>query len=181
MADKNESMRLYQIGRQGYWTGAVKDVPKAGHWPQGWTRKEIPTLNEGEYARYVLGEWKVTRKPCPKEPGPKPYARIRVELSDENVTPGETVEASADVRMSDNDSLVDVNTTYYVPVIDIDGRKADLLELEFVEGEASTSFSMDEKGIYTLDLNKIRPAPTAHLEESPELIVSSTGVTSDGE
>ena len=174
-------MILYEIGRQGYWTGKSKQVPDKPHWPSGWTPQEPPTLNEGEYARYVLGEWKVTRIPCPKEPAPERYARIRVELSDENVAPGETVEASADVRMSHNDSLVDVNTTYYVPVIDIDGRKADLLELEFVEGEASTSFSMEEKGIYTLELSKIRPAPTAHLEESPELIVSSTGVTSDGE
>jgi hypothetical protein len=52
-------MNIYEIGRNGYWTGRVEVISASEGAPAGWTRTALPELAIGEYARW-RGAWKVT-------------------------------------------------------------------------------------------------------------------------
>jgi hypothetical protein len=62
--------------------------------------------------------------------------------------------------------------TYYVPVIrTTDNLQSNFLVFKFINGMASTTFQIKEPGIYTVQLDKISPKPSAILPSNIELIV----------
>lgn len=68
--------------------------------------------------------------------------------------------------------IVPFNGTYYVPVIrSSDNIQATLLVVEFINGSANITFQIKESGIYTINLDKISPKPTAILQSDVILIV----------
>ena len=86
---------------------------------------------------------------------------LTIALDAQIVQIDDVVTATAEIR--NGADLVDVNTTYYVPIFDIDGRKDQLLKAAFVGGQATVQFSFSEAGIYTIDLAKTVPTPTSKL------------------
>jgi hypothetical protein len=99
---------------------------------------------------------------------PDPVLAITLDAS--VTTVGGTVTATAEVRQGGN--LVPLDGTYYVPVIGIDGRMDQMLTVNFAGGQATVPVTFGQAGIYTLDMTKIRPKPSAALSESPEVIVT---------
>ena len=56
---------IYAIGRQGYWTGASREIGDRDGMPRGWTRRPVPDLTPDEYAIWNGNEWNVTAVPPP--------------------------------------------------------------------------------------------------------------------
>jgi hypothetical protein len=108
----------------------------------------------------------------PKPSNKKSRKVLDIAINKTKADVGATVTASASIKMSNDDSLVDVNEDYYIPIMDIDGSKKDILELNFNGGEANTDFSIDEKGIYTINVEEIRPKVSTKNIQNPELIIS---------
>jgi hypothetical protein len=52
-------MNIYEIGSNGYWTGASRSIQTSGGMPKGWTRITPPALSVGEYALWIDG-WNIT-------------------------------------------------------------------------------------------------------------------------
>lgn len=50
---------IFQIGDDGYWTGAVVEIAEDEGAPAGWTREALPDLAAGEHAVWD-GAWTVT-------------------------------------------------------------------------------------------------------------------------
>ena len=67
---------------------------------------------------------------------------------------------------------VPITGTYHVPVFRQDGMNVRLLTVHMADGAAEGNLSLPEPGIYTLDLAKARPVPTARLGAPVELIVA---------
>ena len=61
-------------------------------------------------------------------------------------------------------------TTWYVPVLGIDGVQYDLLKFVVTNGEATASWTTSRKGIYTVRIDMIRPKTTLTLPENIEVI-----------
>lgn len=101
-------------------------------------------------------------------PGPD---QLAVTLTPAVAPVGTPVHYSAEIR-SASGALIAADLTYYVPVTGIDGRQCALLTADFIDGEAVGTVPALEPGIYTLDLSRIRPTPTAALSASPELIIT---------
>jgi len=59
---------------------------------------------------------------------------------------------------------------WFVPIIDITGVQADLIELTLQEGQATYEFSTTRPGIYTVRLDLIRPQTRAKLADNIEII-----------
>lgn len=57
-------MKIYQIGINGYWSGAVMEIADTEGAPAGWTRAAPPELADGESALWV-GGWLVVEEPPP--------------------------------------------------------------------------------------------------------------------
>lgn len=83
---------------------------------------------------------------------------------------GELITATAEVRDGQG-TLVDINGTYHVRIVNPIGQTARLLKVTFTGGQAQTQFSVNEADIYTLDMSTIRPKPSAILSSDVELIV----------
>lgn len=99
--------------------------------------------------------------------------RLTISLDQEIVTTGTLVTATAEVR-DENNNLVDISGTYYVPVIrNADNLQAKLLEVAFSNGQASVEFAINEPGIYSVALDKVYPPPQSELAESPVLVVKA--------
>ena len=62
-------------------------------------------------------------------------------------------------------------TTWYVPVLGIDGVQYDLLKFAVTNGEATASWTTSRKGIYTVRVDMIRPKTNLTLPENIEVIV----------
>ena len=56
---------IYAIGRQGYWTGASREIGDRDGMPRGWTRRPVPDLTPDEYAIWNGSGWNVTAVPPP--------------------------------------------------------------------------------------------------------------------
>lgn len=54
------SITISQIGADAYWTGASVEIGVADVCPEGWTRQPLPSLAEGEGARWDGRGWLVT-------------------------------------------------------------------------------------------------------------------------
>lgn len=52
-------IKIYQIDAHGYFTGAVDEIEASAPAPQGWTRSEPPTTEEGQWAVFN-GRWSIT-------------------------------------------------------------------------------------------------------------------------
>lgn len=77
------------------------------------------------------------------------------------------------VTLDNKDGVTqDVNSEYLVPIIrDGDGLQTDLVSFQFVSGVCIIPVTFKEKGIYSINLEKIKPLPTAILENNIEIIV----------
>jgi hypothetical protein len=82
------------------------------------------------------------------------------------------IDLQVSVKFSDG-SPVQVQSTYYVPVIRLsDNKQEAFLTVNFVNGVANTSFTPSEPGVYIMDTDKIRPIPTSIIVDHPEIIVT---------
>jgi len=61
--------------------------------------------------------------------------------------------------------------SWFVPVINIDGNQADLLEIILNNGMGTINWTIDKKGIYTFRMDLVRPKPLAKLPNNIEIIV----------
>jgi hypothetical protein len=52
-------MNTYQIGDDGYWTGATKEVAENAGIKRGWTRYPVPPLSSRQYAAWAGNGWAV--------------------------------------------------------------------------------------------------------------------------
>ena len=96
---------------------------------------------------------------------------LTISLDEDLVTQGDMITATAEVRNQYN-NLVPVNGTYFVPIMrSSDNWQAKLLEVSFSAGKAETQFSINEPGVYMVDLTKVYPKPQSELAKSPILIV----------
>lgn len=50
---------IYQFDEQRVYTGQSKQIAPSEGAPMGWTRKEPPVLDNGEYAQFGSGQWRV--------------------------------------------------------------------------------------------------------------------------
>ena len=76
------------------------------------------------------------------------------------------------VKIADGETIVPVTETYYIPVVrDADQKQIDLLTANIVDGQCSLVLTIPEKGIYTINLANIKPAPAAGLSDNLELLV----------
>jgi hypothetical protein len=55
----NMMINIYQIGTDGYWTGATKEVAENAGIKRGWTRYPVPPLSSGQYAAWAGNGWAV--------------------------------------------------------------------------------------------------------------------------
>lgn len=55
----NEAVQIYEVGANGFWTGAIRDIAWDAGAPPGWTRQPVPSLGAGEAARWLDGAWRV--------------------------------------------------------------------------------------------------------------------------
>ena len=96
---------------------------------------------------------------------------LSISLDQDLVSQGEQVTAIAEVK-DQAGNLLPVNDTYYAPVIrTADNWQAKLLEVQFKEGQATVQFTINEPGIYTIDLTKVYPKPKSELASNPILVV----------
>lgn len=50
-------LEIFEIGTDGYWTGASRDIAETEGAPAGWTRAPLPALAEGEHAQWTGQGW----------------------------------------------------------------------------------------------------------------------------
>lgn len=50
---------IYQIGSDGYWTGATREIGDRDGVQRGWTRYAVPALEDGQYAAWGGSDWSV--------------------------------------------------------------------------------------------------------------------------
>jgi hypothetical protein len=67
---------IYQIGSNGYWTGASREIGDKDGAPRGWTRSPIPDLGEGEYATWGGNGWRIVGEYVAPEPPPPPVPDV---------------------------------------------------------------------------------------------------------
>lgn len=71
-----------------------------------------------------------------------------------------------------NGNIFNVSGTYYVPVVQkVSNVSVDLLDINIVNGEATKTFQISAKGIYSIVISAISPLPTSILADNVELIV----------
>lgn len=69
-------------------------------------------------------------------------------------------------------NIVNVNGTYYVPVVQkVSNVAIDLLDIVLVNGQATKTFQISAKGIYSIVMSAVSPVPTSILADNVELIV----------
>lgn len=69
-------------------------------------------------------------------------------------------------------NIVNVNGTYYVPVVQkVSNVAIDLLDINLVNGQATKTFQISAKGIYSIMMSAVSPVPTSILADNVELIV----------
>ncbi|MEW8522562.1 MAG: hypothetical protein AB2552_05865 [Candidatus Thiodiazotropha endolucinida] len=95
---------------------------------------------------------------------------LTIALSASIVAAGTQVTATVEVRTKTG-QLAPINGDYYAPVLSIDGTQDRLLKVTLTGGTGSVDWTPNAQGIYTVDITKIRPVPSAKLGISPELIV----------
>lgn len=102
---------------------------------------------------------------------PKPTYHMSIDLSTYKVAPGESVQCHIQVTDQDN-QVIKVTDIYYVPIIrQSDGLQSEFLTVELNQGQAEVSFSLPDKGRYSIELSKITPKPLSTLDENPMLLV----------
>ena len=67
---------IYQIGSNGYWTGASKEIGDKDGAPRGWTRSPLPDLGEGEYAAWGGNGWRIVGEYVAPPPPPPPVPDV---------------------------------------------------------------------------------------------------------
>ena len=96
---------------------------------------------------------------------------LNISLSSSNVSVNTLVTASVSVTDPSGGVLL-LTQVYYVPIIrDSDGKQAEFIQIDLLNGVGSVVFSLAEKGKYTIDMSKITPLPTSILLTSPVIIV----------
>ena len=68
-------LEIFEIGTDGYWTGASRDIAETEGAPAGWTRAPLPALAEGEHAQWTGQGW------IPTAEAPDHLAERRATLS----------------------------------------------------------------------------------------------------
>jgi len=72
---------IYQIGSDGYWTGATREIGERDGVERGWTRYPVPTLEAGQYAAWTGQNWSaINRLPA------KPTEAEQMEIRKEKLT-----------------------------------------------------------------------------------------------
>ncbi|MEW8494231.1 MAG: hypothetical protein AB2604_10535 [Candidatus Thiodiazotropha taylori] len=97
---------------------------------------------------------------------------LSITLSAEVVAVGTAVTATVEVHTRDG-QLAPINADYYAPLLSVDGTQDRLLKISMTNGSGSVTWSPSMPGIFRIDMDKIRPKPSANLGSTPELIVES--------
>ena len=107
----------------------------------------------------------------PIDDTPNTTTYLTVTASSTKFAPNTEITITSEVHDSDG-ALVLFDKDYYVPIMrKADNFQADLIEVSFVQGVASTKLTVSDKGIYEVKLDMITPEVTAELEENISLIV----------
>jgi hypothetical protein len=81
---------------------------------------------------------------------------------------------SLEFSMKFTDDRIDpINETFYIPVIRTsDNTQAEFLTIQFINGVANVSFTINVPGVYMVNISKIKPSTSAILPSNPEIIVT---------
>ena len=97
---------------------------------------------------------------------------LNIELEASQTTVNTPVNINVSVVTDQNVVITEVNETYYVPIIRVsDNMQVDFLQVDLVNGQGSFVFTPSSKGIFSVAMDKIRPIPTAKLQNIPEILV----------
>jgi hypothetical protein len=77
--------KIYEIGGNGYWTGAAREIGDREGMPRGWTRSPLPALASGEYAAWGGGDWVVVNHPYTPPAPPPPTIEQLIAAVDAHV------------------------------------------------------------------------------------------------
>ena len=86
---------------------------------------------------------------------------------------GVAFDITAIIKVDDGSgTVVPYTGTYYVPIKNLtDGITNEMLVFNFVDGEATTSVTLNVVGLYDVLESQIRPVPTARMAETVNISI----------
>lgn len=110
-------------------------------------------------------------KPIPVEPVIEPKAVINFVYP---IAAAKATQIMVDVSVVDEatGSALPLTRTYYVPLVDaMTNILNQMLIVNLVNGVGQVSFTVATAGVYSINVDFIRPQPTATLSETPDIVV----------
>lgn len=86
------------------------------------------------------------------------------------VAPGDSVTVEIEILKDGETTTEFDDAVHRVPVLDVDGSKAEVLKLEIKDGKASATFKPPEEGLYTVDTSKVYPSFSIPVPNKPVVV-----------
>lgn len=107
------------------------------------------------------------------EPPPPPPGNVVEIVCPVGAEHGKPFTITATIKVDDGSgTVVPYTGTYYVPISNLtDGTTNEMLVMNFVNGVATTSVTLNVVGLYDVLEDQIRPVPTARMAETVNISI----------